>query len=264
MARERRLSFGEVAELYDQSRPSYPAELIDDVFAHAGISPGQTVLEVGAGTGRATLLMARRGLSVLALEPSAEMAAVARRNCASYPGVRIERTEFEQWRGDGARYPLLFSAQAWHWIARDARYPAARAALADGGTLAAFWNRVDWGATELRDELLDAYTQAGVEPDGPMHPAQPQSAELEGIWEREIDAAVGLVAPEVRVYRWDCRYATDEYVALLRTHGDHIMLEPGRRESLLRSIGGAIDAHGGAFALRYVTVLCLARADACA
>jgi SAM-dependent methyltransferase len=261
MPRERRLSFGEVAELYDESRPSYPDELIDDVIAHVGVSPGQTALEVGAGTGRATLLMAARGLSVVALEPSAEMAAVARRNCAPYAGVRIEQTDLEHWRGEGARYPLVFSAQAWHWVAPEARYPAARAALREGGTFAAFWNRVDWRASELREEILAAYEGAGVEPDGPMHPAQPEAPELGGSWEREIDAAAGLAAPEVRVYGWDCEYSTDAYVALLGTHGDHIMLDADRRASLLRSVARAIDAHGGAFVLRYVTILCLARAS---
>jgi hypothetical protein len=52
--------FGEVAELYDQARPSYPAVLFDDVIAFAPQSP--RVLEVGAGTGKATVLLAERGL----------------------------------------------------------------------------------------------------------------------------------------------------------------------------------------------------------
>jgi protein-L-isoaspartate O-methyltransferase len=106
VTRERRLTFGEVAELYDRSRPSYRAALVDDVLDVAQVGPSHGVLEVGAGTGKATILFARRGLSVLALEPSAEMAAVARRNCAQYPGVRIEESDFEHWRANGARFPL--------------------------------------------------------------------------------------------------------------------------------------------------------------
>jgi len=35
--RERRLVFGEVAELYDRHRPSYPERLIDDLVAIAGL-----------------------------------------------------------------------------------------------------------------------------------------------------------------------------------------------------------------------------------
>ena len=37
------------------------------------------MLEVGAGTGKATVLFAERGIPVVAIEPNAKMAAVARR-----------------------------------------------------------------------------------------------------------------------------------------------------------------------------------------
>ena len=71
--RPRRLVFGEVAGLYDRARPGYPASLIDDLVRWA--QPGARALEIGAGTGKATRLLAARGVSVLGIEPSAEMAA---------------------------------------------------------------------------------------------------------------------------------------------------------------------------------------------
>ena len=57
--RPRRLVFGEVAELYDSVRPSYPDALVDDVLAFAGAGPGDPALEVGAGTGKATRAVRR-------------------------------------------------------------------------------------------------------------------------------------------------------------------------------------------------------------
>ncbi len=75
--REQRLVFGEDAELYDRARPSYPAKLIDDVVAVVGASA--TTLDVGCGTGKATTLLAARGLRGVGVEPHAEMAAIARR-----------------------------------------------------------------------------------------------------------------------------------------------------------------------------------------
>ncbi len=53
VARERRLAFGDVAELYDRARPSYPAALVDDVLEFACARAGDLALEVGAGTGKA-------------------------------------------------------------------------------------------------------------------------------------------------------------------------------------------------------------------
>jgi SAM-dependent methyltransferase len=156
MDEERRRSFGGVAELYDRSRPSYPAGLVDEVLEFAGAGTGDRALEIGAGTGKATVLFAERGLHVVGLEPSAEMAAIARRNCAPHANVRIEEAEFERWEPNGRRFELVFSAQAWHWVAPDVRYVHAGAALKPGGALAVFWNVTDWARTPLRAALLTA------------------------------------------------------------------------------------------------------------
>ena len=86
MDREPRLVFGQVAERYDRVRPSYPNALVDEVIALAG---RERALEVGAGTGKATLMFAQRGVAVHAVEPSAEM--------ASAVGLEDPRTRVYQW-----------------------------------------------------------------------------------------------------------------------------------------------------------------------
>src|SRR5690349_1659884 len=60
--RERRLVFGEAADLYDRHRPAYPEQLIDELVGVAGLDGRRAVLEVGAGTGKATLMFAARGI----------------------------------------------------------------------------------------------------------------------------------------------------------------------------------------------------------
>ena len=259
--RERRLAFGQVAERYDQARPSYPSELIDDVLALAPLDGGGSgTLEVGAGTGKATVLFAARGVSVLALEPSVEMAGIAEHNCAAYPHVVIEQTEFERWQQPVERFPLLYSAQAWHWIAPEARYPKAHAALVPGGLLAAFWNRPDWERCSLREEIDDVYARAApsLEAGGPMRPGRSGSADVWGDWCRQIDGAPGFARPEVRTYRWAWSYTSEQYARLLSTHSDHIVLDAGQQAVLYQGIMDVIDAAGGVLALTYVTRLCLA------
>ena len=93
---ERRLSFGSVAEQYDRHRPGYPPELVDEVLTYADAHAGDRALEVGAGTGRATLIFAQRGLKVTALEPDVDMAAVASKRAAT-DGLTIDliTSEFE-------------------------------------------------------------------------------------------------------------------------------------------------------------------------
>lgn len=264
MARVRRLAFGEVAELYDEARPSYPAALVDDVMELAGAgSEPPRALEVGAGTGKATVLFASRGASVLALEPSRAMAAIWDRNCAALPNVAIEPTDFEHWRPGEGGFAMVYSAQAWHWVSPELRHLKARAVLDEGGLLAAFWNRPDWDPCAVRTEIDDVYrsTVPAMLADGPMHPSYPASPDVWSNWESEIAAAPGLAQAEVRSYRWQCEYSSAEYVSLLQTHSDHILLETDRREALLDGVAAVIDRHGGALAIEYVTRLCLARAQ---
>src|SRR2546427_238382 len=78
MGREQRFVFGEVADLYDRARPGYPEALVDDVLECCGL-PAPRVLEVGAGTGKATVAFAARGLEIVALEPPAGRASGASR-----------------------------------------------------------------------------------------------------------------------------------------------------------------------------------------
>jgi SAM-dependent methyltransferase len=248
-----------VAELYDQSRPSYPDALVDRVLEYAGAGESDRTVEVGAGTGKATMLFAARGLRVVGIEPSADMAEIARRNCAAFPNVTIEQTEFERWRPPGREFRLVFSGQAWHWIAPEVRYVAARAALEDGGAVAAFWNVPDWATCDLRHELGEVYRRHGRDGvlDDPMNPATRPGDEN---WATEIADASGFAAGEVHRYRWNRDYATLEYLDLLRTHSPCLVLAPPERDALLADIGAAIDANGGSFRMRFVTLLGLARA----
>ncbi len=256
----RRLSFGGVAELYDRSRPSYPSALVDGVLEFAGAGEGDRALEVGAGTGKATVLFAERGLQMVAIEPSAEMAAVARRNCAAYENVTIEQTEFERYRPGGPSFRLVFSAQAWHWIDPGVRYGAARAALEPTGALAVFWNVPDWEATEPGGELGEVYRRNG-RADGTGDPLNPNEPREREDWPEEIAAAPGFDEPEVRDYRWRMSYTTEQYLDLLGTHSVNLIIDDAQRQRLLSDIAGVVDARGGAFELVYVTRLCLARAS---
>lgn len=258
--RERRLVFGEVAELYDRHRPSYPPALIDDLAAEAGLDGRRAVLEVGAGTGKATVLFAERGIPVVAVEPDKSMASIARRNLSRFDDVTIEESDFEAWRPRGRRFPLLVSGQAWHWVKPAVGYAKAHEVLEDQGLLAAFWNRVAWEKADVREALLDVYARVAPElsADGPMHPAN-LLHETSNDWDIGIAAVAGLGDGEIRHYEWQQQYSAAEYVGLLATASEVRLLDEDRREPFLSAVAEAIEAHGQPVSIPMRTRLCLAR-----
>ena len=64
MSDPRAASFGAVAEDYERGRPGYP----DRVVEVAGLPPDAYVLDLAAGTGKLTRLLARRFTRVVAVE----------------------------------------------------------------------------------------------------------------------------------------------------------------------------------------------------
>src|SRR5438128_6585766 len=97
LRRRRRTTFEQVPELYDRARPLYPAQLFADLVAFAGLEAGSRVLEIGCGTGQATLPLAERGLDVVCVELGEQLAAVARRKLAGFPHVEVVTAAFEDW-----------------------------------------------------------------------------------------------------------------------------------------------------------------------
>lgn len=256
---DQRLAFGRVAELYERVRPSYPAAAIDAVLQYGGLGPGARIVEVGAGTGKATELFAARGLSVVALEPSAEMARLARDKLADHARVEIVESEFERWT---VREPCaaVVSAAAWHWIDPRIRYAKAHATLTPGGTLAAIWSFPDWNRCPQRDALRRAYRTAAVTfpAEFPMHPDS-EPTFLAGDWDAEIVASGRFGDAQSRTFPWSRDYRTDDYLALLQTHQDHILLGDRDRADLLHAVARSIEDSGGAVTLPLVTHVCLAR-----
>ncbi|MEU2747572.1 class I SAM-dependent methyltransferase [Streptomyces collinus] len=130
----RALSFGGVAEAYERFRPGYPVELFEMVMAYAG-RPVRSALEIGAGTGKATRLFARRGIVVTATEPDGSMLAELRKHVPA--NVTTVQTAFEGLR-PGERYGLVYAAAALHWTNPEGRWPRVAALLEPGGVFASF------------------------------------------------------------------------------------------------------------------------------
>ncbi|MFF2075509.1 class I SAM-dependent methyltransferase [Kitasatospora sp. NPDC058162] len=160
--RELAVSFGAVAAEYDRGRPGYPAELFDTVERLWGRGlKGARVLDVGAGTGIATRLLAARGAEIVAVEPSGGMAA---QFLASSPTLPLVRGTGDDLPFHDASADLISYAQAFHWTRPELAVPEAVRVLRPGGALATWWNvhdeTVPWvraRAERLAAALPDRY-----------------------------------------------------------------------------------------------------------
>lgn len=249
-------TFDEDAELYDRVRPGYPAELYDDLAELAVAGPGRRVLEVGCGTGQATVPLAARGCRITAVEAGPSMAAVARRNLAGATAVDVVRAEFESWPLPEESFDAVVSATAFHWIYPAVRVSKAADALRLGGALAVVRTQHVRGGTEdFFIEVQHCYER--FDPETPPGSRPPAAADIDGAEHAQEVARSGRFGPTVfRRYERDLTYTTAEYLELLRTYSGHRALPDAARDGLLGSIGDLIDRrYGGRVTKRYLNEL---------
>ena len=260
MADRRRLraTFEEVPELYDRARPLYPRELFDDLVSFGRLEPGSRVLEIGCGTGQATIPLAERGLEVVCVELGAGLAAVARRRLAGFPRVEVVHAVFEAWEAEEASFDAVVAFTAFHWLDPEAKYAKPARLLRPGGTLAVA--ETDHVQVEGGDPFwpeVQADYDAVVPSEENRPPPRPEEV---GDLRAELEETGLFGEVEVRRYLADVTYSAEEYIAVLDTYSPNRAMEPAKRERLFGLIRRRIEARpGGHVTKTYLFTLNLAR-----
>jgi SAM-dependent methyltransferase len=244
--RTRAMSFGGVAALYDQARPTYPPALVDDLMP---LAPGH-VLDVGCGTGKAARLLVERGCDLLGIEPDPSMAAMARSH-----GIHVEESTFEDWDAQGRMYDLIVSGQAWHWVNPVLGVAKAASLLHPGGHLGVFWNRgrPNEEATRALEAVYERLAPELAKTNVALNLTEEPVDRFE---EFKLDGLFTHV--EARTYPWDTVYDRAGWINLVATHSDHVRLPDERRHALLEALGDTVDNLGGTMIYHYSTLLVLA------
>lgn len=244
-------SFGAVAREYDRARPSYPSDLVDDVVA---LLRGHDVVEVGAGTGKATVLFGVRSLSMTCVEPDPQMAAVLAENTRLLPNVAVTVSAFEDFEPAGL-FDGLLAAQSWHWTSPGYRWVKAASVLREGGLIALFWNRTQSHLTPLAPAIAEVYRRYGIRVSNELSPDRTPPA-----WPGdEMERQPTLADVEVRTYESVHSYSTAAWLAYEGSTSNLLILEPAQREAILADTGRVIDDAGGELEVHRRCDLYLAR-----
>jgi SAM-dependent methyltransferase len=254
-----RSTFDSVASLYDEARPGYPERLFDDLAALSGTGSGSRVLEIGCGTGQATLPLARRGYRVLCVELGANLAAIARAKLTGYPDARVRASSFEDWPLEEGAFDLVVSATAFHWVGSAVRYQKSAQALRPGGSLALIWNTHDpEGSTEGFPDALDDLHRR--ETPHLAHERRPPRLDRADDKAGEVERSGFFEKPEERAYRFGASHDAESYLRLLGTFSSHRALEEATRQRLFAAVARLIDEeYGGRVVEGYRSELYVAR-----
>lgn len=250
---ERRSWYSAAAAAYNKVRPRYPVDLIDRAIALAQLPPKAKILEIGCGPGIATVEFARRGFSMVCVEPSLEMCQFARQNCAEYPNVEIKNTSFEEWDLQAKCFDAVLAATSFHWIPPEIACPKVADALRDNCPLILLWNVVPSPRCEVFQVLESVYRDCAPSV-GKYRSREQEKLNLQAINKIVIDS--GRFQDSIfdeAVY--NISYNTDDYLMLLSTLSHYIALELEVRNALFAGLRDKIELHlGGAIELEHLCV----------
>lgn len=223
--RGRAESFGAVAEQYERYRPAYPADLVADLLA----TDPRSVLDIGAGTGKASRLLVGPGRSLLAVESDPAMAAVARSL-----GIDVEVSAFETWSPHVRTFDLVVCAQAWHWVDPVAGAAKVAEVLAPGGVFACFWN---YPMPHLVHDLTDG-VQRQIAPACDFGVVDVRSSDDPYVAQLRDSGQFAEVTR--RRYAWTETLTAAEWVGRIGTRSDYLRLPPEQRRDLLDGVLAAV------------------------
>lgn len=231
-----RVGFGAGADAYAKGRPSYPPEAVD--FIASRLPSGATVLDLAAGTGIFTDLIAPHAGRVVAVEPVEAM----RAKIASADEV-LDGTAESIPLDDGA-VDAVVVAQAFHWFRFDEALAEIARVLRPRGALVMLWNRRDESVPWV-DRMSEV-----------IHWRAHQISEYDRIdWAAVIGSSGHYGAVEHRTFAWEHIIDRAGLAERVRSVSYVAAMESAEREALVDEVLALAADFPEHFALPYNTLV---------
>ena len=259
---EHRGHFDDIVQTYDGIRPEYPSELIADLISYAGA--GRRALEIGAGTGKATMPFLEAGYDVTAVEIGENMVEFLKARFADCTHFRAVNGAFEDVELPDGSFDLIYAATAFHWVDAKRGCPKAYQLLKPGGSFALFrYTALPGFGDPLYDDIQSVYEQYYHKPyRRPKALAREDfntPVEIHRGFRFSDMAAYGFEDITMKLYDGSRSFDVDSYLRLLDTFSDHKVLPAADREALYQGVADAINRHGGSLTVDYIFQLYMGR-----
>jgi SAM-dependent methyltransferase len=209
-------AFDAWADEYDRFRPGYPDEVFEAIASRLVLPRHPAVVDLGAGTGRASLAMAALGWRVTAVEPGKPMLEMLRSR-ASDEGLLVStiQANAESTGLDPESVDLVTAAQAFHWFAKEEALVEIARILRPGGGLALFWNVRDSERSPFLAEYAELLKRASESPDDPGIGRYESGGRDET--RRALEGAAGFEPPELIELRQEVQMTDEQFVGMAFT-----------------------------------------------
>lgn len=259
-----RLTFNEDAPSYEKFRPTYTDGMYKDVIGFSSLDGSKRALEIGIGTGQATLPFLKTGCKVTAIELGDKLAQFSREKFAEFKNFEVINKDFESVKLDGNAYDLVYSASAFHWIPQETGLPKVYRILKSAGVFA--WFSIQPAPAQehlhIHEEFQKIYIRhSQFFGDKPLPGPQERQQEAE---KKRLDRfnalkKYGFVDVNTKFYYGTRTFNSKDYTTLISTFSNHKAMPEDSRMPFLKEIANTIDCNGGEFTLSDTIILVMGR-----
>ena len=244
-------SFGAAAAAYAEHRPGYAEAAVRWALDPVRARQPLRVIDLGAGTGKLTAVLAGLGAEVTAVEPDPAMLAELR---PRLPSVRSLAGSAEDIPLSDGGADAVLAGQALHWFDLGRAMPEIARVLVPGGVFAALWNvdddRVSW--VEMLAQISKGKANVTL--------LRWRDSAGRARQERLAAAGSGLFqAPEVGEFEHGQRRTAASLLATIATHSNLLVMTGPERARLLAQVRDFLQARPetatGEFVLPMVTAV---------